>query len=377
VLSSSKIVALRKKRTVPPLKTLIPMVLGVGTAWLMLTAGYRIFLWWYAFFDAGPNAWTLALTLGVTFRWLVVSFIVFSMFGGVSLLIHRSEIKLRAKGLALSFVAALSWVVAGVGLLIWTELRNVPSLATFFGSVVAGISAIKLLEAGSRLLARAKQTMARDADDVLRRDRRPPILYLRSFLFDSQAATLNNTLARREEALSWRVSNFAFWSARREWTYEEVICRALSRKAPVVAIGRPGEQLPQLGAARKYVSDDAWREEVADLIRKARAVFIVIGESDGLLWELLELFSSEETRHKTVLIIPRGEECATWDDFFNYLKQKYDPASLPARVPEDTLALTMRSLSEPLVFTGEPTTGNYLQIFEILFPANRGRKTRA
>ena len=45
----------------------------------------------------------------------------------------------------------------------------------------------------------------------------------------------------------------------------------------VVAIGKPGEDLPTPGAARIYVSDEEWKEEVKRRMRAARLVVIRAG----------------------------------------------------------------------------------------------------
>ena len=60
----------------------------------------------------------------------------------------------------------------------------------------------------------------------------------------------------------------------------------LAHVGPVVAIGKPGEPLPELGAARLYVADDQWQAKVIELMGKAALVVIRLGASPGLLWEI-------------------------------------------------------------------------------------------
>ena len=43
---------------------------------------------------------------------------------------------------------------------------------------------------------------------------------------------------------------------------EQELAALLQSVGPVIGIGQPGETLPDLGAARMYVSDDAWRATV-------------------------------------------------------------------------------------------------------------------
>jgi hypothetical protein len=101
---------------------------------------------------------------------------------------------------------------------------------------------------------------------ALKEDGRPPILYLRPFTEDKKKLSFS-----------------------RPYTYEETLVSVLDDAGPVVAIGRPGERLPPLGAIRVYVEaadDEAWRTEVRNRISTARLVVIQAGTSASLLWEL-------------------------------------------------------------------------------------------
>lgn len=79
-------------------------------------------------------------------------------------------------------------------------------------------------------------------------------------------------------------------------TWERRLNRLFGRFGPVVAVGKPGEPLPPLGARRFYLEPDggAWQPEVSELIRRARLVIIVAaigehaGSGEGTLWEYAE-----------------------------------------------------------------------------------------
>jgi hypothetical protein len=108
------------------------------------------------------------------------------------------------------------------------------------------------------------------AEELLARDHRPLVLYLRSFEEDAAGAEVT-------------VKRFFAWT-----TEEEQFIEALGTIGPCVAIGRPDEPLPELGAGRLYVGNDGWREKVRDLMSRARLVVLRIGETEGLWWELRE-----------------------------------------------------------------------------------------
>ncbi len=95
----------------------------------------------------------------------------------------------------------------------------------------------------------------------------PPVLYLRSFDEDEATAKLKGSL-----------------------TEEEHLARLLERIGPVVAIGRPGERLPNVGARRVYVGDDEWQSTIEGLMKRARLVAIRTGLSKGLRWETHKAF---------------------------------------------------------------------------------------
>jgi hypothetical protein len=125
----------------------------------------------------------------------------------------------------------------------------------------------------NRLLRVVWQARARSAErELMRSNSRRPVLYLRSF-------TLDEKLAR------------ASWIARILGTVplanaEQSITKVLRKRGPVIAIGRPGETLPQLGAARFYVTDALWKSKVEDVARVAQLIVWATGLSEGLRWEL-------------------------------------------------------------------------------------------
>ncbi|BDM69716.1 hypothetical protein HEK616_32030 [Streptomyces nigrescens] len=68
---------------------------------------------------------------------------------------------------------------------------------------------------------------------------------------------------------------------------EELLVRALSEVAPVIAIGDPTDRLPQLGAQRVYYRrrGSGWKRIAGELIHTASLVVITTGDSGGLDWE--------------------------------------------------------------------------------------------
>ena len=122
---------------------------------------------------------------------------------------------------------------------------------------------------------------------------------------DDDDPTGERSLAAR----AWR--NFRWHT--HVFTIEQELTRVLSRVGPVVAIGRPGDSLPELGAARLYARDDEWRAKVSELMLRARLVVIRAGPTPGLQWEIEEA-SRLLPPERVVLVSPpqRPPQVSLW-----------------------------------------------------------------
>ncbi|MEU6372695.1 hypothetical protein [Streptomyces sp. NPDC046909] len=123
------------------------------------------------------------------------------------------------------------------------------------------------------------------------------VLYLRPFTADE----------RLGEYSQIQSGTVALLVSRR--TEEEQLALAFGSIGPVVAIGRPGEALPRVGARRLYVDDSVWQDTVAELMVSARLVVICVGAgtSAGLLWEV-ETACRTVPPERLVLIIAAGAD---------------------------------------------------------------------
>lgn len=115
--------------------------------------------------------------------------------------------------------------------------------------------------------------------------RQRDILYLRSFSADTQTS----------KRVGWL-------------TEEEQLVKALAPLGRVVAVGRPGEALPNVGASRLYFTDAEWKERVGELIRTASLVVIRTGSTAGLTWEVQRVVQAVPPSR--VLIIAEARRAA-------------------------------------------------------------------
>lgn len=174
-----------------------------------------------------------------------------------------------------------------------TEADMPAGAYNLFNFLALAIPLIFLLLA-VELYTRARRNSAISAAALRDRDIRPPLLYLRSFADDNLKVSTH---------ASPRHTWFERFMLRRRERFEVVLIWHLWRFGPVICVGRPRENLPLLGAARDYLSDDEWRDEVESRIREACAVVVVLGHTEGLAWEL-EATERLQATDKTLLIIP-------------------------------------------------------------------------
>jgi hypothetical protein len=149
-------------------------------------------------------------------------------------------------------------------------------------------------------------------------DTRDPILYLRSFSDDDKLNLLD-----------------IFISVGAFETSEQMLCKLASKLGPVIAIGRPHEVLPALGARRFYISDEEWRHEISYLLQIARIIIVRIGYTSGLEWEI-EAIARLCDPQRVIIYCPfpyQEKKNASWRAVyltFAGLANKYFPRQLPS-----------------------------------------------
>ena len=208
----------------------------------------------------------------------------------------------RLKRASLTALLGIAIMIPALGLTGWlyAHLEEVITRYSTSALIVGGLAYFVLMyESGrwsQRLFFKARRMAAMPADDALRLDRRPASLLLRSFTDDLKPLAPGyyigkdyaaNTILLRPEQL----------------TLEEVIAEVLSDFGPVIAIGRPGEALPPVGASREYVPSDQWEDTVSTHMREARWIAVVLGTTEGLEVEFRKIREHSHI-HKVILVFP-------------------------------------------------------------------------
>ncbi len=142
---------------------------------------------------------------------------------------------------------------------------------------------------GLFLFWRGSQYAAKADAKRIATDSNPHVLYLRVFRSDPSTA------------------RYVFWSSLRLGselaTEEEQLKDVMRPLGELVAIGRPGERLPEPGAARIYVPDEVWKEEVSRQMQAARLVVIRANLGANLLWEQKQAVETLSPQKVLILVL--------------------------------------------------------------------------
>ena len=153
---------------------------------------------------------------------------------------------------------------------------------------------------------------ALSADELIRADPRPPVLYLRSFEQDQAFASPSGI------ELQMRFG--------------------LSGIGPLVALGEPEDRLPIVGVPRLYADNNSWRDQFRAWLGQAALVIIRAGLSPGLNFEIGEVGRVTPQR---IVVIPHPSK-KVWNEFVDRF-----PLRLPRQL-DGACLVYFRSTEEPV-----------------------------
>ncbi len=220
---------------------------------------------------------------------------------------------------------ALGWAVLVASLAVALVLANEDWETTFAVLTVApGLALARWM------ILKGKRLAAKRAEDILAEDRRPPVLYLRSFKDEDADKGLGGVLrsGAATDAQPLAESVIA-WGTREQ----EALAVLLRQVGPYVAVGKPGEPMPEVGAARMYLSDDQWQDRVGRLIDEARLVVVRAGATEGLRWEVGQLV---RRRPPTSLLVVLPADAGQYAGFRRWANEVL-PRPLPESRPAERL----------------------------------------
>jgi hypothetical protein len=175
------------------------------------------------------------------------------------------------------------------------------------------------------------------ARQLMLRDPRPPVLYLRAFGDDR---------LKLWTATFGRLSLVERFTPRRFDSFEQVLVRHMARYGPVIAVNPPKTKLAPLGAARETIDSPDWQSVVARWMTEARLIVFVTPPNQvtgGLMWEL-DTVSARGLWDKALIVVPpvRADKLRDrWQQF--WAERPGWPFTVPGLIADpQALALAFR-----------------------------------
>jgi hypothetical protein len=243
------------------------------------------------------------------------------------------------------------------------HLAHPPNQAVFEPALVLLLVPVLLMSFGlirlcllgaRRLRFAARKITVQPAAEVVSADRRPPVLFLRSF--KEEQVPLSGA------RMPWLLRAFDPGTEYR--TLEEMIVHGLTYAGPVVAVADPSSVDSLVGAARWRLTDDEWQRFVQLQIEKAGVVVVGVAATSGVRWELAAVKASPGGLAKTIFVCPPGttQDRALLMHLANVLGGADTPddlvRSLGAKVHVLTASLT-QSGAAMFFLSSEPTELSY------------------
>ncbi len=197
------------------------------------------------------------------------------------------------------------------------------------------------------------------AEDVLKTDQRPPVIYFRSF--SQEEASHRFWQVIRFGNADPILPGYSPWPPMEQYKFNKL----MNRLGPYIAIGRPGELLPEPGAARLYVSDDEWQDKVIGLLDRALFIVIRAGATPGLQWEISQVLSLLPLTRILLITPARKRDYKVFRDWLSQLL----PKPLPEKLGDFTRLITFSKDGTPILL-GYHGKANEEQALEPFFTAN-------
>jgi hypothetical protein len=209
----------------------------------------------------------------------------------------------------------LQVAVIGIALLVvapkWHALNKHSDLASVVTCIIVvgiyvGIARI-MLHTARKWVQHGRKLRTDSVEELLRKDPRPAVLYLRPFAIDS---TMKHAPLAPPAYVCYG-PNMGFYAGPQVImrTEEEQMVHVFKSIGPVIAIGKPGDSLPELGAARRYLQPgEDWQGLVKAWMAQAAVVVLHAGTTQGLLWELQTARDTLAPEQLLILLSMNDEE---------------------------------------------------------------------
>ena len=220
-------------------------------------------------------------------------------------------------------------------------------------SLVASVLGTALVGLAHRLIRKSRRIEAASADERLQEDPRPRILYIRAFVDEDHQISKANPVEKIGDPTAWL----------REVRFEEALAAGIAPIGVMYAIGKPGEELPPLGAIRRY-PEGPWQDMFQSMHRECALVAVQAGHGHGLAYELVEAFKPESFKPILLCFPPASPDAPPPAERYARFKALLEERGITAVLP---LSLGRGYF----VWFSSPHKGTVLTPREVSFEARR------
>ncbi len=201
-----------------------------------------------------------------------------------------AQIPPKSGGTPISRTRGIFFLLIAVAALLLPYLISGGDISSPQGLAITGVIGIIVSLVAFYTLFRAKQYFQVSADSLLAADKRRPILFLRSFSDDPKVEA---SAGISHQGLAQLI----------DFSVETRLANHFMAFGPFIAVGAPKDKLPQIGAARKKLSDDEWQQAVAKWMEQSSAIVMYAGTTHWVGWELARIIEGGFAT-KLILLFP-------------------------------------------------------------------------
>ncbi len=245
----------------------------------------------------------------------------------------------------------IGWIVIVAGVLFLFIVKFINSIPLI---IIIGI--------GLLFIRKGKQYSVERGEIILEKDSRQPIVYLRTFQDDDLNLTKKQLLksiwtSDKNAHKRKNLSKYIPFDVERE---QRAMARIFQKIGPYVALGKPGETLPELGSLKLYVSNETWQETILKLLQNSRLVIFSAGKSESLRWELKQIVQSVSPL-KLLLILPIRDDIYT--DFILWANEIFS-CKFPIEYPSKRLVVFNENWTPEYLSNQKTLTGTLQPYFK-------------
>jgi hypothetical protein len=100
--------------------------------------------------------------------------------------------------------------------------------------------------------------------------------------------------------------------------FEQGIAGSLGAFGPLIGVGKPDEELPQIGASRAYLTDEEWQPGVLRWLDQSLLIVMIAGATEWITWELHRIVEMGRSE-RLFILMPPGTNRARWQNVVDSL----------------------------------------------------------